>query len=138
MKISLLLWFKTNNRRGTIYSALAFVVCLASFQFANVPQASADDCAVVASAAPPKLNNFNIHYSVTVTKNSCRRPVRAAEYDYITTGVPTGPPPAGPYTYYGWDYGNIVTAAGAQSQNDTHFFAIDAHCWGYEEQVGGK
>jgi hypothetical protein len=52
--------------------------------------------------------------------------------------VPTGPPPDGPGTIYGWLYGNPVTAPNTKSTAPKSYFAIDAHTWGYQEQVNGS
>jgi hypothetical protein len=77
-------------------------------------------------------------YTVHVAKNPCGRPLRAAEYDYFTTGVPTGPFPDGPGNFYGWVYGSVVTATGAQSVCDPGWSAVNVHTWGYQEQINGK
>jgi hypothetical protein len=100
--------------------------------------ASAEDCTVSATAGPPASHGLKWIYTVHVAKNPCGRPLRAAEYDYFTTGVPTGPFPDGPGNFYGWVYGSVVTTTGAQSVCDPGWSAVNVHTWGYQEQINGK
>jgi len=135
---------KTDSDRGsgdpkTYITVLPFLALVLGASLVAVPRASAEDCTVSVSAGKPvRPSTTSISYSVAITKNPCNLPVRSAQYDFVTTAVPAGPPPEGPYTWHSWGYGPVVKAAGAQSGTKSNFFVLDTDTWGYEEQVNGK
>jgi hypothetical protein len=125
------------RRKGALL--LGLITSVTVLSLTHTPIITAEDCTISVSAGKPvRPTTTSVSYSVDVTKNPCNRAIRSAQYDYVTTAVPAGPPPEGPYNWHTWGYGDVVHAPGSHSGTRSNFFVLDTDTWGYQEQVNGQ